>query len=252
MVFKNLTEAQKETHISRLGTVSETVKHKKSLKFGELTYALYLAPGNMSGYEVCPGRTKECTALCLNNSGMNTMNMDGDRINRSRINKTILFKENFPYFMDWLIYEIKLGIKMAEKKNMRFSVRLNNTSDIDPREFYVIENGIKKNVLDLFPDVNFYDYTKVKTRMELLDLYPNYHLTLSYTGYNLPACVEHLSRGINVAMVFKNVPTTYLGYEVINGDAMDMRYRDKKGVIVGLKYKRTRNKLPEKTRFVIQ
>jgi len=54
---------------------------------------LYLAPAKSSGYEVCPGRTKDCTKLCLNESGMNTMTQKGkgDVINDSRVKKTKLF-----------------------------------------------------------------------------------------------------------------------------------------------------------------
>lgn len=252
MIFKNLSTAHKETGMQRLGTVSLTTKHKKSIKFGELTYSLYLAPAKMSGYEVCPGRTKECTALCLNNSGMNRMSMKEDFINQSRIKKTKLFFEHREYFMDWLIYEIKLGIKMANQKNMKFSVRLNNTSDINPRDFYIVENGAKKNILEIFPDINFYDYTKIPSRLILPEKYKNYHLTLSYTGYNLVACMDALKRGINVAMVFKIVPSQYMGFDVIDGDIMDMRYHDKKGVIVGLKFKKVRTKLTKNVKFVIQ
>ena len=77
MTFKNKAQAKRDTGLQYLGSVSKTVKHKKSIKYNELTYALYLAPANMSGYEVCPGRSKECTALCLSNSGHNKMSMKG-------------------------------------------------------------------------------------------------------------------------------------------------------------------------------
>ncbi len=53
---------------SSLGSISKTKKHEKSIKYGELTYSLYLSPADLSGYEVCPFRTKECTKLCLNES----------------------------------------------------------------------------------------------------------------------------------------------------------------------------------------
>ena len=110
--FTTKAEAKRLTGLSYLGLISKTVKHKKSKKYGELTYSLYLAPAKSSGYEVCPGRTKECTTLCLNESGMNTMiqNGKGDVINRSRITKTQLFFEDREFFMRWLIFEIQAGI----------------------------------------------------------------------------------------------------------------------------------------------
>ena len=91
MVFTTKTHAKKLTGISYLGSVNLTTKHQKAYKYDELTYSLYLAPAKMSGYEVCPMRNEECTKLCLNESGMNTMSMNGDKINQSRIKKTKLF-----------------------------------------------------------------------------------------------------------------------------------------------------------------
>lgn len=252
MEFKSKAQAIKETGLQYLGSVSKTVKHQKSIKFGELTYSLYLSPANQSGYETCPGRSKECTELCLSNSGVNKMSMNGERINNSRIKKTKLFFENRPYFMSWLISEINNGIILSEKKNMKFSVRLNNTSDIDPREFYIIENGVKKNILEIFPNVTFYDYSKVISRLELPKMYTNYKLTFSYSGYNMKQCLTAMEHGVNIAMVFKNVPPTFMGMEVIDGDKNDLRHKDKQGVIVGLKFKQVRKKLPQNTKFVIQ
>ena len=106
MNYKNKAQAKKETGINYLGSVNLTTKHAKAYKYDELTYSLYLAPAKMSGYEVCPMRNKECTALCLNESGMNRMNMNGDMINKGRINKTRLFFEDREYFMRWMVDEL--------------------------------------------------------------------------------------------------------------------------------------------------
>lgn len=66
----------------------------------------------------------------------------------------------------------------------------------------------------------------------------NYHLTFSRSESNHDDCLEVLCKGGNVAVVFKKkLPKTYLGYEVINGDINDVRFNDKKNVIVGLKAK---------------
>lgn len=248
--YKNLTQARRLVGISYLASVSETVKHKKSKKYGELTLSLYLAPAKMSGYEVCPGRTAECSKLCLNESGMNTMTQDvkGDMINDARIRKTRLFFEDRQFFMHMLVDEIRSGITRARKLGYDFSVRLNNTSDISPLDF--ILHG--KNILELFPDTQFYDYSKIKERIELMKKYPNYDLTYSYSGYNLTQCEEMLLNKINIAVVFKVVPTTFMGYDVVDGDLNDLRHRDLKGVVIGLLYKRTRQKLTPDVKFVIQ
>ncbi len=129
-----------------------------------------------------------------------------------------------------------------------FSVRLNGTSDLSPEQFHL--DG--KNILEIFPEVQFYDYTKVHRRIQLTKKYSNYDITFSYSGENPLQCVDALRQGIRVAVVFEDVPATFWGYEVIDGDAYDMRYVDEGAVIVGLKYKQVRNELnKEKSNFVI-
>jgi hypothetical protein len=110
-----------------------------------------------------------------------------------------------------------------------------------------------KTLFELFPDVQFYDYTKDYIKLEYRNKPKNYHFTYSFSGYNWDKCRKFLDSGINVAMVFKNaLPLTYQGYKVINGDLSDERYLDKKGVIVGLRYKVPRGKKYEKNKFVIE
>lgn len=124
---------------------------------------------------------------------------------------------------------------------MDFAVRLNGTSDIDWSCVQIND----KNIFEIFPDVNFYDYTKNKNKFK--NKPSNYHLTLSYTGRNWNACREMLDNGNNVAMVFnipKNrpLPSQYKGYEVISGDITDLRIKDKEGIIIGLYWKNIANK----------
>lgn len=252
MIYTNKTQAKKETGINYLGSVNLTTKHAKAYMYNEMTYSLYLAPAKMSGYEVCPMRTKECTSLCLNESGMNRMNMRNEMINEGRIKKTKLFFEERDYFMNWLISEITTAKNKAEKLGYTFSVRLNNTSDISPEIFKLKIEGKEKNIMELFPDVTFYDYTKVPSRYLLLDKYKNYDLTFSYSGENLDDCHTLLNKGVRIAVVFrKKLPETFWGREVIDGDLYDMRYHDKNDVIIGLKYKVTRTKVSENSKFVV-
>lgn len=242
MIFKNVSQAKKLTGLSYLGSVNSSSKIAKGLKYNESTYILYLAPAKLSGYEVCPMRTDECTAACLNESGRNKIDIHKNQINKARIKKTKLFFEDREFFMGWLIYEIGKEKANAERKGMRFSVRLNGTSDLDPTTFK-LDN---KNILEWFPDVNFYDYTKISKRFRLLEKYPNYDLTYSFSGYNMMDCITLLKEGKGrVAMVFegKQLPTKWSGYNVIDGDAYDMRYLDEENVIVGLKFKKVRNKI---------
>lgn len=252
MEYTNLISAKRVTGLSYIGKINNSTKHEKAYKYNELVYTIYLAPANSSGFEVCPGRSKECTDLCLNESGRNRhMDKNVNKINSCRIKKTQLFFTEHKFFMSWVIHEINVGITRAKKIGYRFSVRLNNTSDISPEMFFIKENGIKKNLLQLFPDVQFYDYTKVSGRVELMKKYPNYDITFSFDGYNLKQCLRMLDNNIRVAMVFKNMRESYLGFNVIDGDKYDMRYLDPKKCIVGLKYKKVRNELITKHKFVI-
>jgi hypothetical protein len=252
MKFTTKIDAKRKTGFNYLGSVNKTAKHVKAYKYNELTYALYLAPAKMSGFEVCPMRTKECTALCLNESGMNK-GMGGDKINKSRIEKTKLFFNDREFFMEWLIWEIAQAKEKARKNGYQFSVRLNNTSDISPEMFWINIEGKKKNILEIFPDVQFYEYSKVPKYYKLTKKYSNYHLTFSYSGLNEKDCLKMLDLGINVAVVFKDkLPETFWGKRVINGDLFDMRYRDDLGgVIIGLKFKSVRTQPDKDSKFVI-
>ena len=252
LVYKNLKDAKEKTGLSYMGMVNNSTKHEKAYKYNEMVYTIYLAPANMSGYEVCAGRTEECTAVCLNESGRNKMKSDKNLINQARIKKTRLYFEEHDFFCNWVVDDIKRSKIRAEKNGYRFSVRINNTSDISPETIYINVNGEKKNVLQLFPDVQFYDYTKISSRIQLMNKYPNYDVTYSYNGYNMDKCIQMLKNNVRVAMVFDKVPKEYNNIKVIDGDLSDLRYREPKNIIVGLKFKKVRNKLDVNNKFVIR
>lgn len=254
--MKNYRKELKRLGFAYLGTFKAVnFKLNKSLKESKvLTYGLSLAPADISGYNVCPMATKECKATCLfsaGNGGMYT------KIQQGRINRTKLFFEDRNLFFELLIHELNLGVNQAKKQGLKFAVRLNVISDINFAAYK--HNG--KTIFEYFPNVTFYDYTKIAKKFN--NIPDNYHLTFSYTGYNIETCKDLLSRGFNVAVVFdvKNathLPTEFLGYDVINGDLTDYRPADKKGVIVGLKYKKMTGKgtdnqklVSENSKFVV-
>jgi len=240
--FTTKAEAKRLTGLSYLGSVASSSKIAKGLKYNEATFILYLAPANQSGYEVCPMRTEGCTAACLHESGHNRIDTKLNRINNARIKKTRLFFEQKEFFMGWIIAEIQSAKKKAEKNGQRFSVRLNGTSDIEFNQFKF--EG--KPIYELMPEVQFYDYTKVYKRMRRYDEIPNYDLTFSFSGENETETVSTLITGAGrVAVVFEGpeLPTSWKGFPVVDGDAYDMRYLDPKGVVVGLRFKKVRNKI---------
>lgn len=245
MDFTTIKQAIADSGVRYLGGIKTSHKMELSYNNGTITYCLYLAPSDLSGYNVCPC-SKYCKEYCLNGSGRNRMDIlhtkKSDKnnlsvIDRSRIKKTKLFFEEKTFFMNWLIREIKRAQNYAKKLNMEFSVRLNGTSDINILDF----NLNNKSILDLFPTVQFYDYTKVPTRFNLLKNFKNYDLTFSFNGYNWAVCESLLKKGHKVAVVFEKLPKTFKGYNVIDGNLYDMRYKDNGGVIIGLTYHRVAN-----------
>lgn len=239
MQFETISKAKKLTGLSYLGNVSTSSKIAKSEKYEELTYVLYLAPHTLSGYNVCPQATEHCKASCLFESGHNRIDIHENRITQSRITKTKLYFEHRDFFSAWVFAEIEMYQRKAANLGYKFSVRLNGTSDINPETIKV--NGL--NVFQKFPNTQFYDYSKVLNRMKLLTKYPNYDLTYSFSGDNWLQCEVALMNNMRVAVVFDEVPLYYMGYDVIDGDRFDMRYLDPTNCIVGLKFKKVRNKI---------
>ena len=245
--FTTISQAKKQTGLSYLGTINASSKLMKNQKVNmQYTYAIYLAPANTSGYNVCSHSTKECRLGCLATSGRQAIEIFSglDSIKNARIKKTKLFYEHSEFFMQWLIAEIKSAKLKAQKDGFYFSVRLNATSDIDWQNVKV--NGA--NIFEIFADVNFYDYTKNANKF--INKPANYHLTYSYTGRNWAQSKELLKRGVNIAMVFNakkesELPTEYKGFKVVNGDLTDYRIADAKGIIIGLKWKRIANREAE-------
>lgn len=209
--------------------IDTNVKTVKGQSKGYMTAILYLAPANISGYEVCPMATAGCRAACLYSAGRGAFST----VQKSRIAKTKWFFEDRAAFMAQLVKEIAAFIKYATKRGFIPTVRLNGTSDIVWERVAV--PGFA-NVMDMFPAVQFYDYTKRHNRK---DLPANYHLTYSLAEDNDSNARKALDNGINVAAVFRvpAFPATYMDRPVVNGDETDLRFLDERGVVVGLKAK---------------
>ena len=205
----------------------------KGEKLGYITKGIHLAPANLSGYETCRWRSKGCTMSCLNTAGRGQMNTIQD----SRIAKTKLFFEQKSDFLLKLAKEISSSIKSAIRKDMQAVFRLNLTSDLMWENEKDAE-GL--TIFERFKDTTFYDYTKSFSRMakfinQAEDFPSNYHLTFSRSESNDKIAKLVLEMGGNVAVVFRNqLPQTWNGFEVVNGDETALRFLEKKGVVVGL------------------
>lgn len=260
MEFTTIANARKQTGLSYLGNINSSAKMVKNKKVNhEYTYIIYLAPASTSSYNVCSHSTPECRLGCLATSGHAGMEINSGirtTIQDARIKKVKLFFEETSFFMQWVIAEINFYQRKAIKDGFSFSVRLNGTSDIDYAN--VLING--KTIFEIFPEVSFYDYTK--NHNKFVGIAKNYHLTFSYSGLNWSNANILLQSGYNVAVVFNilkghTLPKTFMGYEVVNGDLTDLRTKDKKGVIIGLKFKEIADRkkamlLKQKSNFVVR
>lgn len=212
---------------------------KNTAKLGISTAVLHLAPGNMSGHEVCPKRSPGCSAACLHFAGSPVYQTGKTQ---SRIAKTKLFFRDRDLFMNILVLELRAHVRNATKNNLEAAARLNATSDIcweakDFNLFPEVGSG-RSSIIELFPTLQFYDYTALSNRR----VPANYDLTFSLKEDNQVEAALALDAGMNVAAVFidKLPPRFRLGSNllpVIDGDEHDYRPADPRRSIVGLKAK---------------
>ena len=205
-------------------------KMVKSAKSGVyLPFILHLAPSTLSGYQTCPLATLGCAKACLNTAGRGVYN----NVQAARIKRTKLFFEQRDIFFTQLRDDIAAAERKAIKLDKQLTVRLNGTSDIR-WEAYKHFDG--KTIFEVFPQVTFYDYTKIPNREP--KPFHNYSLTFSAADGNDAHVVTALGKGMNIAMVFRNeLPTTWNGRTVIDGDVDDLRFLDPENVIIGLRAK---------------
>lgn len=218
-----------------------TAANPKLLKglgvLGYLPWVMHLSPARGQGKrkhaEMCPGRSPGCTAACLNNSGRGGIS---EIIQNARYAKTMLWLQEPERFLAMVEDQIERAIEYTTRKGYVPCFRLNGTSDVD-WENYPLSNGL--SVFQRFPNVQFYDYTKLVGRATMR--WPaNYHLTFSASETNATECKRVLAMRRNVSVVFRRdtpLPKRFHGYRVIDGDQTDLRFLDPKGVVVGLQYK---------------
>jgi hypothetical protein len=156
-------------------------------------------------------------------------------------------------FMAQLAKEIEAHVRRCERDGYVPCVRLNGTSDIRWETIPVLGHA---SIMDAFPNVKFYDYTKLTNRRGLP---ANYSLTLSaHEGTPDVEVLAAVAQGQNVAMVFRSTAVMakskstkgqgilmrrmpmiadWFGAPVVDGDESDLRFLDPVGCIVGLRAK---------------
>jgi len=218
--------------------IDTNAKTRKGEKRGYATAISYLAPSNASGAtNTCPSASKGCREACLFMSGRGVMSP----VMEARINKTKFFVNDQRAYMTQLKRELAAFIKSSAKKQKTPCSRLNGTSDIAWENILIEE----QNIMQTFAGLQFYDYTKRIDRMNSFldgELPANYHLTFSRSEKTKDEIVKSiLKRGGNVATVYaETLPVWDFDAEVIDGDADDLRFKDPRGKVVGLTYKRAK------------
>lgn len=217
---------------------------------------LSLSPAESAGKEHgnnCPQSSAGCRAACVggDNVGLATV---FDSINTARRQKTVFLKHAKTEFLEQLIGEIRQEEALAESEGRRLACRLNTFSDLP------WEHPHYGEIPQRFPHVQFYDYTKIWSRVMNVDLPPNYTLCLSWSEdcFHQMRCQELLECGRgNVAVVFyepgpgfcgsralrQRLPRQWRTFGVYDGDTTDLRFLDPgptrtfRGRICGLRLK---------------
>ena len=169
-----------------------------------------------------------CALECLRYSGRGRFNA----VMAARQAKSDWFHADPEAFLKQLIHEITLFEKLCNKSGVECWVRLNVFSDV---RWELAAYAIPQ----MFPNINFYDYTKHAHRLKK-KLPDNYSLMFSYS--KAPEYQKYveiaLQTDVPISVVFYGpMPDTFLGREVVNGDVSDIINLSQKGKIIGLTYK---------------
>lgn len=217
-------------------------KTVKGEKYGIRTAVLYLSPAKKSGVNLCAmSHIAKCEGPCLDEAGRGAMSS----VQMSRLRKTLFMLQYWDEFKAMLLTEVLIHAKYCAKQGyfnddhewvdrpLRCAVRLNGTTDIR------WENKLWDAMVSLHREhgVQWYDYTKIANRM-VPDL-SIYDLTFSYSG--VPEYQRYVKTavdmGMRLAVVFRyriDIPKTFMGMNVVDGDDSDLRFLEPQGVVSAL------------------
>jgi hypothetical protein len=215
-----------------------SAKIAKSEKFQGGKYStmvLHLAPASISGYNMCPGSSKGCRKACLNQSGQGGMTqgeigskrLEDASIHIARVGRTTLLKEYPDAFFMKLKAELNTFLTRCGIKESIPCIRLNGTSDVN--WMTLKDPATNKSIIEEYPEIQFYDYTKVYGRLNQSKKFFNYHLTFSLSENNHKQGLQALEAGFNLTAVFDSnlpIPETFLNYPVFTADDTDLRFID--------------------------
>lgn len=217
---------------SLLGSGTKTEKGEGE---GYLTAVVYMSPAREAFAEgdtrtLCAFATEACAEACL---GKKAGRMVMKPVKASRLWKAALYMGARTLWRELLAAEVASFERSARRAGLRPVVRVDGSTD----------TGEGARMVQAFPDVTFYDYSKVPSRALQHAGDPSYRVTFSYSGQNAPDALRVLASGGNVAVVFSTakgeaLPSEWQGYPVLDGDVTDLRFTDPQGgYVVGLRFK---------------
>ena len=220
------------TSLLSIGADAKTVKGESE---GFLTAALYMAPADIDGANVCPWHTDACKANCIYGTGRQTKGVLNARAARKR-----LYQKNRPLFAACLATELGSFERKCKREGWQGAVRLNATSDI-------LYERTLPDIFAEFPELTFYDYTKAPPALRE-ELPGNYSLAWSWSNTDTIRDLERKIERGPLAVPFApadeqapKLPDSFeIGdfvYPVFDGDQNDLIFRYKPNEVIGLAYK---------------
>lgn len=239
--------------------LSESVKTLKGNKSGFLTGICYMSAAALVGGVATCSHHK--IAGCANNCLVWSGHMSDRRGIEARRDRLLLLIRRPDLFFEVLRREVAALKRRARSIGYRVAGRLNGTTDLDWTR--ILFDG--RSIFQHFRGVRWYDYTK---NPHLADNYQRagVHVTLSYyKRLDRSVLLSAIDRGVNVAIAYVGgVPAVQAigdrAVRVIDGDAHDLRFLDRRGVIVGLAFKsasmrddaRARNQAALESGYIIE
>jgi hypothetical protein len=218
---------------------TSNAKTSKGEKIGYLTGVLYLSPAREAGgRNLCPHASQGCLSSCLYTAGRGFF----DNVKNARLAKTKLFLQSPKAFIELLALDIEALARKAAKMGLVPAVRLNGTSDI---QWELLGGELGVNLMERYPQIQFYDYTKNPARAVKYatgKMPSNYFLAFSRSECNEKGVSEVMQSGGTIAAVFATkkgfeLPKTWAGRTVVDGDEHDAIFEHGAGVVIGLRAK---------------
>lgn len=225
-----------------LSDMRANAKLRKSAHRSFRIVGLALAHANTSGFNTCVRHTSGCAQACVGSTGMAAVFSE---ILRSREKKTRLLFSDRKFFLKLLCTELDAENEQSRRDGQILAVRLNQFSDLP------WESAAFGRIPQAFPDVQFFDYTKIHGRIGKTP--ENYHLCASWSERpeDQERCIDLVADGFTAAVPFAprgqtltsrqvydfDLPESFRGFPVVNGDKTDLLFLRPGRCIIGLRLK---------------